>query len=68
VLGEEATGVKSNEITAIPRLLECLELQGALVAIDTLRSRNAIAGKIVARSGDYCLALKANRPLLDAEV
>jgi len=68
VLGQEATDVKSNEITAIPRLLERLELRGALVTIDALGTQNSIADKIVARGGDYLLALKANRPLLHAEV
>lgn len=68
VLGQEATDVKSNEITAIPRLLERLELSGALVTIDAMGTQNAIAETIIKRGGDYLLALKANRPLLHAEV
>jgi len=68
VLGQEATDVKSNEITAIPLLLERLELRGALVTIDAIGTQTAIADKIVARGGDYLLALKANRPLLHADV
>ena len=68
VLGQEATDVKSNEITAIPLLLERLELKGALVTIDAMGTQNAIADKIVARGGDYLLALKANRPVLHADV
>lgn len=68
VLGQEATDVKSNEITAIPLLLERLELRGALVTIDAIGTQTAIADKIVERGGDYLLALKANRPLLHAEV
>lgn len=68
VLGQEATDIKSNEITAIPLLLERLELRGALVTIDAMGTQTAIADKIVGRGGDYLLALKANRPLLHAEV
>lgn len=68
VLGQEATDIKSNEITAIPLLLERLELRGALVTIDAMGTQTAIADKIVARGGDYLLALKANRPLIYTEV
>lgn len=63
VLGQEATDAKSNEITAIPLLLERLELTGALVTIDAMGTQSAIAETIVARGGDYLLALKANRPV-----
>ncbi len=62
VLGQEATNAKSNEITAIPLLLERLELAGALVTIDAMGTQTAIAETIVRRGGDYLLALKANRP------
>jgi hypothetical protein len=62
VLGQEATDAKSNEITAIPLLLERLELKGALVTIDAIGTQTAIAETIVARGGDYLLALKGNRP------
>jgi predicted transposase YbfD/YdcC len=62
VLGQEAIEHKSNEIVAIPRLLERLELKGALVTIDAMGTQSEIAGKIVAKGGDYLLALKANRP------
>lgn len=68
VLGQEASDIKSNEITAIPLLLERLELRGALVTIDAMGTQTAIADTIVGRGGDYLLALKANRPLLQAEV
>lgn len=64
VLGQEAVADKSNEITAIPRLLERLELTGALVTIDAIGTQAAIAKTIVARGGDYLLALKANRPAM----
>jgi predicted transposase YbfD/YdcC len=68
VLGQEAVDQKSNEIIAIPLLLERLELAGALVTIDAMGTQSDIAEKIVARGGDYLLALKANRPLLHREV
>jgi predicted transposase YbfD/YdcC len=62
VLGQEAVAGKSNEITAIPLLLERLALEGALVTIDAIGTQSAIAETILARGGDYVLALKANRP------
>jgi len=68
VLGQEATDVKSNEITAIPLLLERLELTGALVTIDAMGTQTAIAETIVRRGGDYLLALKGNRPATHADV
>ena len=68
VLGQEATDAKSNEITAIPLLLQRLELTGALVTIDAMGTQNAIAETIVARGGDYLLALKANRPATHADI
>src|SRR3546814_11376056 len=68
VLGQEAVDAKSNEITAIPLLLERLELTGALVTIDAIGTQAAIAETIVARGGDYLLALKGNRPALFADV
>ena len=68
VLGQEATDAKSNEITAIPLLLERLELKGALVTIDAMGTQTAIADTIVARGGDYLLALKGNRPATHADV
>ena len=68
VLAQEAVDEKSNEIVAIPLLLERLELKGALVTIDAMGTQIDIAGKIVARGGDYLLALKANRPVLHRDV
>jgi len=62
VLGQEAVDQKSNEITAIPLLLERLELKGALVTIDAIGTQAAIAEAIVAQGGDYLLALRGNRP------
>jgi len=60
-LGEIAVAGKSNEITAIPELLKLLDLQGALVTIDAIGCQKAIAQQIVAKGGDYLLAVKANQ-------
>ena len=68
VLGQQATAEKSNEITAIPLLLERLGLKGAMVTIDAMGTQTEIAAKILEKEGDYCLALKENHPLLHAEV
>ena len=68
VLGQQAVDEKSNEIKAIPLLLERLMLKGALVTIDAMGTQIEIAQQIVDGGGDYCLALKENRPLLHAEV
>ena len=68
VLGQEATADKSNEITAIPLLLERLELAGALVTIDAMGTQTGIAETIVRRGGDYLLALKANGPATHDDV
>jgi predicted transposase YbfD/YdcC len=62
VLGQEAVSGKSNEITAIPLLLERLALDGALVTIDAIGTQTGIAETILKRGGDHPLALKANRP------
>ena len=62
VLGQEAVTGKSNEISAIPLLLERLALEGALVTIDAIGTQSGIAEIILKGGGDYLLALKANRP------
>jgi predicted transposase YbfD/YdcC len=63
-LGQVVTDEKSNEITAIPKLLEILEIQGALVTIDAMGCQTEIAEKIVAGGADYVLAVKGNQPTL----
>jgi predicted transposase YbfD/YdcC len=68
VLGQEAIDEKSNEIKAVPLLLDRLMLKGALVTIDAMGTQIEIAEKILKRGGDYCLALKENRPVLYADV
>lgn len=67
-LGQLATEEKSNEITAIPQLLEQIELQGSVVTIDAAGCQKEIAAKIVERKGHYCLALKGNQGNLHAAV
>jgi predicted transposase YbfD/YdcC len=63
-LGEVAVAEKSNEITAIPRLLELFDVAGALVTIDAMGCQKEIAKKIRARGGDYVLTVKDNQPNL----
>lgn len=64
VLGQEKVAHKRNEITAIPVLLEALYLQGFLVSIDAMGCQKDIAAQIVAKGGDYLLAVKGNQPTL----
>lgn len=63
-LGQVAVDGKGNEITAIPKLLELLDLDGALVTIDAIGCQKRIAKKIVDRGGDYVLVVKANQERL----
>lgn len=68
VLGQWATAAKSNEITAIPELLELLDIAGAVVTTDAMGCQTAIAEKIVAGNADYILQVKGNQPKLEAEL
>lgn len=68
VLGQEAVYEKSNEITAIPALLERLDLAGALVSIDAMGCNPKIAQNIRDADADYLLAVKDNQPTLHAEI
>jgi predicted transposase YbfD/YdcC len=63
-LGQVVVDAKSNEITAIPKLLEMLELSGAMVTIDAMGCQTEIARQIVGAGADYCLAVKDNQPTL----
>jgi predicted transposase YbfD/YdcC len=67
-LGQVVTDAKSNEITAIPKLLETLEITGALVTIDAMGCQVEIAQGILDREADYCLAAKLNQPTLFAGI
>lgn len=68
VLGQVKVDDKSNEITAIPELLQTLKLAGCIVTIDAMGCQTKIAGEIAAAGADYVLALKANQETLHAEV
>ena len=67
-LGQVAVEDKSNEITAIPKLLQLLELEGALVSIDALGCQKDIAQAIRDRGADYLLQVKGNQPVLAADI
>jgi predicted transposase YbfD/YdcC len=67
-LGQTAVDGKSNEITAIPALLELLDLHGALVSIDAMGCQKAIVQKIVEGGGDYVLTVKENQEHLLADI
>jgi predicted transposase YbfD/YdcC len=68
VLGQVAVDEKSNEITAIPKLLDMLELGGAIVTIDAMGCQKEIATKIREGGGDYVLAVKGNQEHLEQDV
>jgi hypothetical protein len=68
LLGQLAVDVKSNESTAVPKLLEMLSLRGCIVTADALNCQRAIAAKVVEQGADYVLALKANQPSLRDDI
>jgi len=68
VLGQVKVADKSNEITAIPALLELLDLAGCIITIDAMGTQTALAAQIYNASADYVLALKANHPTLHGQV
>ncbi len=67
-LAQCASEQKSNEITAIPRLLDLITLHGAVVTIDAMGCQRDIAGKIIDEGGDYILAVKGNQAELHEDV
>lgn len=67
-LGQVAVDAKSNEITALPQLLEVLDLRRKVATIDAMGCQRDIAERIVEQGGDYVLAVKDNQPTLHAEV
>ena len=67
-LGQVATEEKSNEITAIPQLLDIIDVKDAIVTIDAAGCQKSIAAQIVKDKGDYVLALKANHGKLFDDV
>lgn len=68
VLGQVKTEEKSNEITAIPRLLDLLDVRGCIVTIDAMGCQREIAKKIVDKEADYVLSLKGNQETVHDEV
>jgi predicted transposase YbfD/YdcC len=68
VLGQLKTAERSNEITAIPLLLELLELKGCIVTVDAMGCQTEVAAQIIEREADYVLSLKGNQGLLHEEV
>ena len=68
VFGQVATDAKSNEITAIPKLLEMLDVRGATITIDAMGCQRRIVDTIVERGGHYVIAVKDNQPSLRAAV
>jgi hypothetical protein len=68
VLGQVKVDEKSNEITAIPRLLKLLQLKGAIVTIDAAGCQETIANEIVERGGQFVLAVKNNQRTLFEDV
>ena len=63
-LGQVACADKSNEITAIPELLQLVDLTGAIITIDAMGTQKAVAQQIIDGKGDYVLALKGNQAKL----
>jgi predicted transposase YbfD/YdcC len=68
VLGQMAVDEKSNEITAIPKLLDLLDVKGATITIDAMGCQTAIAGKIREKKANYILAVKDNQERLHEDI
>ena len=68
VLAQTKVSSKSNEITAIPILLDVIDIEGSIITIDAMGTQKKIAEKIYQANGDYILSLKANHPTLFQDV
>lgn len=68
VLGQEKVDGKSNEITAIPKLLDLLDLNERIVTLDAMGAQRDICEKIVNQGGDYVISLKGNQGTLHADI
>lgn len=68
VLGQLATDMKSNEITAIPKLLKLLDIKGSIITIDAMGTQTKIADQIIEQGADYILALKGNQGSMHKDV
>jgi predicted transposase YbfD/YdcC len=67
-LGQVSVGDKGSEITAVPELLQLLELSGCIVTVDALNCQKATAQQIIAQGADYILAVKDNQPTLAQDI
>ena len=67
-LGQVATEEKSNEITAIPELLDQIDIAGATVTIDAMGCQKAIATKVIDGEGQFVIGVKGNQPKLLAAI
>ena len=68
VLGQVKTSEKSNEITAIPALLDLLDIKGSIITIDAMGCQKAIAKKIRNKEADYVIAVKRNQEYLHQSI
>ena len=68
VLGQQKVDTKSNEITAIPKLLDLLDVKGCTVTLDAMGCQHKIVDHIIQKGGDYVIALKGNQGQLNEEV
>jgi predicted transposase YbfD/YdcC len=68
VLAQEKVDSKSNEITALPKLLKLLDLKGRIVTIDAMGAQRAICSQIVEQEGDYVISLKGNQGTLHQDI
>ena len=68
ILGQLKTDEKSNEITAIPQLLDLLSLSGCIVTIDAMGCQTEVAQEIIDGEGDYLLAVKKNQGQLYEDI
>jgi predicted transposase YbfD/YdcC len=68
VIGQVKTNEKSNEITAIPELLNMLDIEGQIITIDAMGCQRDICNKILSKGGDYVISLKGNQGSLHSEI
>ena len=68
IFGQQKTSEKSNEITAIPMLLDVLDLKGAVISIDAMGCQKDIAEKIIEKEADYFLAVKQNQKTMHSDI
>lgn len=67
-LGQMTIDCKTNEITAAPKLLESLNIEGSIVTVDALITQREVAKTVIRKKGDYVMALKGNQESLRNEL